>query len=204
MSEGFLNKAYGARDASGTRTLYDRWAANYEAEIGENGYATPTRCAAALAAVMPDKTLPVLDFGCGTGLSGLALQRVGFQTIDGLDLSEQMLDRAAHKGIYRSLARIEADSTLAHAAGNYAAIAAVGVIGVGAAPVAVLDTLMEALDAGGFLVFSFNDHALEDPVYEARIKSWTDGNRANLLFQEHGPHLPGINLNSTVYVIEKN
>lgn len=203
MSDGFLNKAYGARDAASTRKLYDDWAASYEAEVGENGYATPGRCAAALAAQMDDQGAPILDFGCGTGLSGLALKLAGFTTIDGLDLSADMLEVARAKGLYRSLRQVEAGAALAHTPGDYAAIAAIGVIGAGAAPISVFDTLMDGLAVGGRLVFSFNDHALEDARNEAKVHSWLDAGRAALLFKEYGEHLPGIGLKSNVYVIEK-
>ena len=203
MTETYLDKAYGARDAASTRKLYDNWSASYEAEVGENGYATPGRCAAALAEFSQDKTAPLLDFGCGTGLSGLAFKLAGFGTIDGVDLSAEMLAGAREKDVYRSLSQIEADGKLAHTPGTYAAIAAVGVIGAGAAPITVFDALMYGLGTGGKLVFSFNDHALEDPGNEARIHEWTDCGAARLLFREHGDHLPGINLKSNVYVIEK-
>jgi len=203
MTEKFLDKAYGARDAASTRALYDDWAASYEAEVGENGYATPGRCAEALAKYCDDLSQPILDFGCGTGLSGLALKLAGFTTIDGVDLSADMLAQANDKGVYRTLHHIEAGASLAHAPGDYAAIAAIGVIGAGAAPISVFDTLMESLGKGGFLVFSFNDHALEDKANEARVNEWIDCGAATLLFREHGPHLPGIDLKSNVYVIEK-
>ena len=203
MSNKFLDKAYGARDAASTRALYDSWAASYEAEIGENGYATPGRCAEALAKFNPDQTQPILDFGCGTGLSGLALKIAGFEVIDGMDLSADMLAQANDKGVYRTLNHIEADTPFTHTPGDYAAIAAIGVIGAGAAPIAVFDRLMHALGKGGLFVFSFNDHALEDSAYEGRVSEWTDCGAATLLFREHGPHLPGINLKSNVYVIEK-
>ncbi len=204
MSENFLDKAYGARDAASTRKLYDDWAASYEAEIAENGYATPRRCAEALAKFSDDPTLPILDFGCGTGLSGLALKLAGFTTIDGVDLSKDMLAQATDKDVYRSLNQIEAGAALSHKPGDYAAIAAIGVIGAGAAPISTFDTLMKGLTKGGFLVFSFNDHALEDKANEGRINEWTDCGAARLLFREHGDHLPGIDLKSNVYVIEKN
>ncbi len=204
MSEKFLDKAYGARDAASTRQLYDDWADSYEAEVGENGYATPRRCAEALADVMTDKSLPVLDFGCGTGLSGQALKYAGFSTIDGADLSADMLAQANDKGIYRTLHHIEAGAALHHQPGDYKAIAAIGVIGAGAAPISVFDTIMESLAKGGLFVFSFNDHALADKTNEARLNEWTDCGAATLLFREHGPHLPGIDLNSNVYVVEKN
>ena len=197
----FLNKAYKARDADSTRTLYDDWAASYEAEVSENGYATPGRCADALARQVDDLAAPVLDFGCGTGLSGLALKHAGFSTIDGVDLSEEMLNGARDKGVYRHLDQIEAGQDLPRT--DYKAIAAIGVIGAGAAPISVLHQLMRALPPDGKLVFSFNDHALEDPANMAGVSEWTDCGAARLLFKEAGAHLPGINLNSTVYILEK-
>lgn len=201
--DGFLNKVYDARDASSTRTLYDAWADTYEAEVGENGYATPGRCAAALAEHLQDKTRPILDFGCGTGLSGLALKLAGFEAIDGQDLSEEMLGKAKEKQIYRSLTQVNADSGPPCTAGDYAAVTAIGVIGAGAAPIEVFDTLMAGLDTGGLLVLSFNDHALEKPANEAKIDDWLARGAAKLLFKDYGPHLPGIGLKSNVYVIEK-
>lgn len=203
MSNGFLSRAYGARDADSTRKLYDDWAISYEAEVAENGYATPGRCAAALAAHIADRAAPVLDFGCGTGLSGLALKLAGIETIDGVDLSADMLKGAEEKAIYRTLSQIEADGALPHAPGDYAAIAAIGVIGAGAAPIAVFDRLMAALAPGGLFVFSFNDHALADPVNPAKVAEWTEGGGARLVHHDYGDHLPGIGIKSSVYVIEK-
>ncbi|WP_227267962.1 class I SAM-dependent DNA methyltransferase [Roseobacter weihaiensis] len=203
MAERFLDKVYSARDGTSARKFYDKWSASYEAEVAENGYATPGRCAAALADRVADKTAPLLDFGCGTGLSGLALKRVGFETIDGVDLSAEMLAQARQKGIYRSLTHIEAGAPLPHSPGEYQAISAIGVIGAGAAPASIFHLLMKGLGAGGKMVFSFNDHALHDPIYEAALCEWLDCGAARLLFREHGPHLPGIDLKATVYLVEK-
>lgn len=203
MTEGYLSKAYTARDADSTRRLYDDWAATYDAEIADNGYATPGRCAAALAEHMADKTVPVLDFGCGTGLSGLALKLAGFTTIDGVDPSGDMLRGAADKDIYRDLSRITPGDPLGHAPGAYGAIAAIGVIGAGAAPLSVFDMIMDSLAPGGRFVWSFNDHALENPDNEAKLQSYLDSGRARLLVRAYGDHLPGIGIGSNVYVIEK-
>jgi len=200
MSKGFLKNAYGKQDA---RQLYDAWASSYDKEVADNGYVTPGRCAAALHAIMPDPTLPILDFGCGTGLSGLAFRLAGFTTIDGLDLSMAMLKQATTKKLYRSVSLIEEGAIPKHQPGDYAAIAAVGVIGAGAAPLSVFDTLMNGLAPGGYLVFSFNDRALEDPENEARVQLYLDAGQARLLFKEHGDHLPGTGIKSNVYVLEK-
>jgi len=203
MSSSFLTKSYGKTTSASVRTHYDAWAASYDAEIIKNGYATPGRCAAALAQFSDIKSTPMLDFGCGTGLSGLALRLAGFDMIDGLDLSPEMLEGAKATGAYRALDTIKAGADLPVPKGTYANISAIGVIGVGAAPISVFHLLMKALPRDGKLVFSLNDHALADPSHQGAISEWTDCGAARLLFKEHGDHLPGINLKSNVYVIEK-
>ena len=51
------------------------------------------RCTTALAKYVPIET-PVLDFGCGTGLSGQALRSVGFKNIFGTEISGSLRDIA--------------------------------------------------------------------------------------------------------------
>ena len=203
MTDKFLDKVYDARSADETRDLYDAWSKSYDAEVGENGYATPPRCASALAGKMKDLSQPILDFGCGTGLSGLALKDAGFTTIDGVDLSPDMLKGAEEKGVYRNLRRVDAGEVPVSQPGAYAAVCAIGVIGAGAAPIDTFDMLMNCLAPGGRLVLSFNDHALENPENPARLQSWMDAGKATQLFKEYGDHLPGLGLKSNVYVFEK-
>ena len=196
----FLHQVYDVATPEATRSLYDDWSATYEAEVSENGYGTPGRIAEALTRHVPDKTAPILYFGCGTGLSGVALRLSGFQTIDGADLSAEMLQGARNKGVYRKLWQVEAGDGLPE---GYTIITAIGVIGAGAAPAGVFDLIMAALPSGGLFALSFNDHALADPQFEGKLRSYTDTGKARLLFQEYGTHLPGIDLKSNVYILEK-
>ncbi len=204
MTDRFLDKAYGVTGPEETQALYDAWAKSYEDEVAENGYATPGRCAEALFSVMPEPHAPVLDFGCGTGLSGLALRMAGFEVIDGMDISAEMLARAQEKSIYRSTQAIAPGHADLCTPGDYAAITAIGVIGAGAAPITVFDDIMNCLGRGGYFAFSFNDHAVADPVNEGKLNEYLDTGAAQLLVREYGPHLPGIGLKSYVYVIRKS
>jgi predicted TPR repeat methyltransferase len=77
MGDSFFDKVYGPMDSGETRDFYDAWSGQYEADVAEAGYATPRRAAAALALALSDKSLPVLDFGCGTGLFGGRAARPG-------------------------------------------------------------------------------------------------------------------------------
>ncbi len=203
MADRFFDKVYGVSTPAETRALYDRFSAEYDAEVAAQGYATPGRLARALAGISPDLSAPVLDFGCGTGLSGLALTAAGFTVLDGMDLSADMLAQARRRGLYRDLTHIEADTDLGPRRGDWSAVVACGVIGSGAAPVTVLGTLIALLAPGGLFAFSFNDHTLEDPAYEAALTRAVDVGLVRSRFSEYGPHLPGLDLNSVIHVVEK-
>ncbi len=199
----FLNDVYDLKTVAQTQSLYDDWSKSYDDEVTTNGYATPARIARALAELLPDKFVPVLDFGCGTGMSGAALKSSGFSTIDGCDLSEKMLAQAAQKQAYRNLWQADPDKPLPFAPGTYAAITAVGVVSIGAAPPETMDMLIKALTPGGLFAFSFNDHTLDDPRFEARINHHLKNASCTQLLRQEGEHLPGIGLRSTIFVLQR-
>jgi predicted TPR repeat methyltransferase len=204
VKEEFLSKAYGLEGAEATQGFYAGWAETYEEEVRCNGYATPARCAAALISAGADKTAPLLDLGCGTGLSGEAFREAGFSIIDGTDFSEPMLAFAGRKpGLYRKLTLGDLNNPIPAEPGEYANIAAVGVFSPGHAPAATIDKVLALLPKGGCFVFSLNDHAMQDRSYQGRVCELVDTGWAELLHKEYGPHLPGIGMKSTIYVIRR-
>lgn len=203
MSDKFLKNVYGLGSPQAMQEHYSKWASSYDDEVGGNGYATPKRVADALWSKLPEADTPILDYGCGTGLSGLALANVGYRVIDGMDPTPEMLQGAKAKAVYRNLFGFEITDPTPVQPDTYKAITAIGVIGTGAAPPETLDMLMNALPKGGFLAFSFNDLTLAEPSYTSRPNDWLDMGHARLLFRENGPHLQGMDMKSDVYVIEK-
>ncbi|EPX79090.1 class I SAM-dependent DNA methyltransferase [Litoreibacter arenae] len=202
MADKFLDKVYETTGEDATRKLYDEWSESYDAEIAENGYQTPARLARAMAQVSHDLTKPLLDYGCGTGLSGGALKSAGFITIDGADPSTGMLSQARETGHFRNLIELDLSKPLPFQTGDYHAITAIGVISTGAGPASLMDTLMNLLPSGGLFGFSLNDHALEDADYLAGVARLQDaGHLAR--FKEYGDHLPKMGLKSMIYVFEK-
>ncbi len=203
--EDHLRRVYGIEDPTEIRDYYDGWAKSYDAELRANGYASPKRVAVALASVATDLNLPVLDYGCGTGMSGEELASAGFAAIDGADPSEQMLAVADAKGIYRSLTHLDiAADHPPFDKGSYAGVAAVGLIGPGAAPLPLFDQLADLVAPAGLFGFSFNDHAMDDPAYPGKIAEFTQGGPFEVAFEEHGPHLPGLEVGSMVYVLRRS
>jgi predicted TPR repeat methyltransferase len=186
-----------------TKDIYANWADTYDKDVADWGYATPGRIAMALrrSGANPDK--PVLDFGCGTGLSGLALKAAGFAQIDGTDISPEMLEKARAREIYQHL-WVSEPGDMGHVKrGAYPIIVAAGVISLGAAPPETLDMLLDVLPAGGLLAFSYNEATLADRGYTDRLDIAVLAPDLELVFDEDGPHLPAKNMMSSVYVLRR-
>ena len=190
------------RSVDDTQKIYADWADTYEADVGALNYATPDRIANALVSVGADTAMPVLDFGCGTGLGGLALSKAGFGTIDGTDISKDMLAHAQGKNVYRSLT-IGTPGILDVDPGSYPIIVAIGVVSLGAAPPDMLPALVDILPKDGLLAFSYNDPTLADPDYVAALDQIVSDGVAQVQFREHGPHLSAQVTGSDVIVLQR-
>lgn len=203
MTDSPLNqKLWTPRSIEDTKAIYKDWAAGYDADMARLSYATPSRVADALLSVGANTAVPVLDFGCGTGLSGAALRAAGFASVDGTDISPEMLNGAREKGIYRDLWLGTPGQVTGGKPGDYATIVATGVISLGAAPPDMLDVLLDALSPGGLLAFSFNDPTLATEEYPAALAAATK-TKAEQLYREHGPHLAEKVTGSDVIVLRR-
>lgn len=159
-------------DRDKLRDYYDRWADNYDADVADHGYGLPESMVStlsdAVAAVGPgaDQFGPncdILDAGCGTGLVGAALSAAGYRTIDGIDLSSEMVSLARKRGVYR---RLEAGIDLtAQPPGHLLQAADIvtvgGVFTVGHVPPSALRTIARLARPGGLLIVSTR------PAYQA-------------------------------------
>ena len=201
---GGLGTVYGLTSAEAAAEFYDKWAATYENELAEGGYVTPLRCANALAEHASLPWAPVLELGCGTGLSGLALRDAGFECIDGFDISAEMLTKAREKDVYRSLDRIDLSQPLDPIpVDTYQNAAAIGVLNPNFMPPTVIDDVLDKLPIGGCFVLSLNDHALSQGSMQTRVLELTEHGVADLMFKDYGEHIPGTGLKSTVFVLQK-
>ncbi|WP_040494162.1 class I SAM-dependent DNA methyltransferase [Ilumatobacter nonamiensis] len=201
-AEEALDRVYAASSDPTTQAeLYDDWAASYDHDLEVSGYATPGRIAELLAEHLTDHDAPVLDFGCGSGMSGRALADAGFTTIDGTDLSTGMLEQAEHSGAYRRLWQLTAGQ-LDVSPGTYRAVVACGVISVGAAPAGTLTLVASAVGPGDMVVVSFNDHTLEDDEYMATLQALLDDGFEQVA-AEHGVHIASRDMGSTVFLLRR-
>lgn len=92
---------YGSTAA--VQAAFDRFGPEYHQAILASG--VPARAAKVLMPFLEAEAQGI-DFGCGSGVLGLALREAGLRRpLDGLDLSPVMLDLARATGAYRRLER---------------------------------------------------------------------------------------------------
>lgn len=203
MTDDPENQLWSRHTVEETQKIYADWADSYDKDVADWGYATPARIAMALRQSGANINKGVLDYGCGTGLCGMALKSVGFDVIDGTDISAEMLAKAQAREVYRALWTSEPGSLGHIGAGDYSAIAACGVVSLGAAPPETLDLLVNAMSPGNLLAFSFNEATLADRSYTDRLDIITLAPDIEVVFEQDGPHLPAKNMSSTVYVLQR-
>ncbi|WP_287060118.1 class I SAM-dependent methyltransferase [Mesorhizobium sp.] len=96
-------------DAGRLGHFYREWASSYDLDVGHDGYCGPMIVAELAAAIQTAylakqrTAIAILDAGCGTGLVGVELERLGFGLIDGIDLSEEMAEQARQTRVYRQV-----------------------------------------------------------------------------------------------------
>ncbi len=160
MSEP-LEAVYAAATDEELAEAYARWAADYDRQTAEMGYCLPWVIAAWITRHVPKGDGPLLDAGCGTGLSGLALQALGYEQLEGLDLSEEMLAIAGSRDIYGTLKPAALGKQLPWPDDHFAAFFSTGVFTEGHAPASALDELVRITRPGGLAILTVRQSVLE-------------------------------------------
>jgi SAM-dependent methyltransferase len=143
-----LDRVYAATTPDELADAYAAWAADYDRETAASGYCLPFLIPAWLARHLPPGAGPVLDAGCGTGLSGPCLKALGYADVEGLDMSPDMLAIAASRGAYSELKRGILGAPLPWPDGHFAAFVSAGVFTAGHAPAAGLHELVRITRGG--------------------------------------------------------
>ncbi|NMO89589.1 class I SAM-dependent methyltransferase [Actinomycetospora sp. TBRC 11914] len=149
-------RAHALATAPEARELYDAWAPTYDDDVtGPHGddYPLPTTVAEVVARLGGPGT-DVLDAACGTGLVGEALARLGFRSIDGLDLSPKMLARARTRGVYHDLGPADLSQRLPGAGDKFGVVTCVNAFEPGHLPRSALVEFARVVHRGGHLVLT--------------------------------------------------
>jgi len=157
-------------DPAKLSAYYNTWAETYDADVAEHDYGLPPMIVQLARQFRPPAdAVVVLDVGCGTGLVGAELAAAGYQTIDGVDLSPEMIEVARARNVYRSLtAGIDITEPVSEELDSYADIVTVaGVFTVGHVPPDALPNVLAMTKPGGHLIVSIRDAYYEATNFKA-------------------------------------
>lgn len=198
----YLDRAYALTGTQDARDLYDEWAGTYDADLtGEaQGYVAPGRAADTVARVAGTGGA-ILDAGCGTGLVGAELARRGAGTIDGVDLSPGMLERARATGAYRDLDTADLTAPLAAADDAYDVVVCVGTLTHGHVGPSALAEFVRAVRSGGYVVATVLDDIWEADGFRAEVDRLAAGELVEMVSAELEPYRSGQTVDCRMVVL---
>ena len=151
--------------------IYQKWAALYDKDNDDElGTVSQPNSVQTFQRYVKDKSKYIIDVGCGTGLVGLQLKKLGYKNFDGVDLSQEMIDIAIDRG-YASLFLGNLNETLPIKSNQYEAAICVGVFTHGHVGPSRLEELTRIVKPGGILCFTVNEDVYESYGFDEAIKS---------------------------------
>lgn len=142
--------------------LFDQYAGHYNQHLTNMlKYQLPEKIEILLHEhYKPKSELAILDLGCGTGLFGNILRPFA-QTLTGVDLSQNMLNKAGETNLYDSLLQIDAIEHLDQS-NNYNLIIAAELFPYIGDPKPLLKAIYNALATNGMCIFSIESQNTDD------------------------------------------
>jgi len=161
-----LQRAYSAQSDQDLLDLYSEWAGTYDRDVVEKlGYRGHLICIQGLLRHFDDRGALILDVGCGSGLVGQTLAEEGFKHLDGLDISEKMLEEASDKGVYKNLFQADLNETLSIATDTYDSVVCAGTFTYGHVRGDAFSELARITRKGGIVCFTIRDGAYQEYDY---------------------------------------
>ncbi|KAF4467305.1 hypothetical protein FALBO_5809 [Fusarium albosuccineum] len=183
-------RIYSLTSVDHARSVYDEWAKTYNTELAQKNqdYVAPataaTYVAKALGTPTIDKNVEILDAGCGTGLVGEFLARLGAKKIDGVDLSPGMLDEARELGAYRSLDVTDLSRPLAVKDSSYDVVTCVGTLTQAHVGPEAISEFVRVVKPGGYIVATVIQEIWQSGGYESHVKNLFDQGKIKVLSAE--------------------
>lgn len=172
------------------QSYYDRWSDAYDADLAAMGYQAPQVAARLLCEYEVPGSAPVLDVGCGTGLTGQALQQEGYDDLTGLDLSPVSLERAEAKGCYRELKQCDINQPLPLENRQFAAARCIGTLTYVCDVSPFIRELCRVVHPGGLILFTQRKDLYGDAFQAALDTVTAQGLWSLVHHSEPQPYLP--------------
>ena len=196
-------------EAEKCQSLYDDWAQTYDQDLTDasHGYVGPAEAAKVIAQNSRRSGQLVLDAGCGTGLSGIAVRSVvGSDTIiDGIDISSGVLEVAAKKGIYRKLEPADLSKPIAIPDGSYDVVNCVGTLTGGhVGPIPALKEFVRIAKSGGLVVATVKESVWTSGGYEREVQRLESEGSVTVKSTDSVPYRQAQGVNAKLLLMAKS
>ena len=160
---------------------YDEWSERnkYDKDMEDWNYTGPKETVAVLKKYAPNKDIKILDAGCGTGLVGIELKKFGYSNIDGVDLSQSLLNLVP-KGCYKKLEQVDLNKPIKTENNTYDAVMCVGTFTFGHVKSPTLDEFIRITKNKGLICFTINEGIYEEYGFDKKIKELSDNKSWNV------------------------
>ncbi|MEQ9348414.1 MAG: class I SAM-dependent methyltransferase [Thalassospira sp.] len=169
---------------------YDKWAGSYDTDLPKMGYDAPVRAAAIMQGQNVALDAPILDAGCGTGLTGLALADLGYRDITGIDISLESLQAAEAKGVYRHLKKRDMNKPLAFGDNGFGAVQCIGTLTYVREVKKMFAEFCRVVKRGGIVSFTQRADLYDGPFTKAIQATTRAGLWEQISHSDPMPYLP--------------
>ena len=184
------------------QVVYKEWATAYDHD-NDNllGTVSQPLSVQIFQAYIKDKSLRIIDVGCGTGLVGVELEKGGFSNFDGIDISQEMIDIAKQRG-YAQLFIGSLNVSLPCENNEYDAAFCVGVFTHGHVGSNRLDELVRIVKPGGIICFTVNEGVYDSYGFDSKIKNLESTNIWKILEIRKGDYMTKKNIKGIYCVVK--
>lgn len=159
------------------KDVYANWASQYDKEVLQSARSS---CHKPLVDYfdeaitqdfpdMPKDQLKIIDAGAGTGILGRYLEMIGYTSLHALDISQEMLDEAKKKNVYkRFICASLSDKRIPEIeTGEFDAMICAGTLVKGHVRSSALIEMIRMVKIGGLLCFTIRSNEVDN--YQAKM-----------------------------------
>ncbi len=170
-SGDFIDRVFAAKSRVELEDAYRQWADQYDADMMATGYLNIPVIIGLVSRYVPRMDAAILDAGVGTGQVGAILSILGYNNLNGLDMSKAMLAKANARKVYAELKQGVLGEKLDYSDKSFDAIISTGTFTTGHAPASAFDELVRILEPGGILMATFGTVVWEEQGFKAKLES---------------------------------
>ena len=183
---------------------YIKWTQNnqYNEDMLDWNYSGPKNATEMFDKYINDKSIFIMDAGCGTGLVGEELKKIGFKNIVGVDFSQEMLDLVP-KDLYQKLELADLNKSLKYQNNIFDAIICVGTFTYGHVKAHSLDEMLRVVKKDGLICFTINEGIYEKYQFDKKISELEENNKWQVLELKKSSYIVNKDIESWLCIAKK-